>query len=1363
MEDIVKNITFSRKHSRNILFRSMAWMLAAALVIVSCVPAAAAWDSSQAAGRTDIRFYEDASPGIRFYINAGEKYILETVTAPTVGSTYGEWSVFCLLRGMYTGLDYLNMIPDDYFEDYLERVENYVSQKQGILDRSKSTEWSRLMLPLTAMNYDITKVAGSYDFLEKLSESYSFSCKQGINGPVWEIIALNAGGYSLYTEVEGGNAADSNSIGKMIDYIIADEIVGQDGSRGGYALTGTVPDPDVTAMVLQALAPYYLEPEKYESVRAESSYETLAEVVERAVLVLSRIQQDNGGYASWGSINAESVAQVIVALTCLQIDPKAKEIFLPHIGESCGFIREGEERDGVVTNNMIDALLTFWDKDSGSTPGSGGFKHVTAGYDGGGSAGTSVNGMATDQAVYALIAYDRFLHGQTGLYDISDMTEQEYRKAKAASYTITFDGNGMETSFTKSYAPYAEAELPAGTSGSGKTFQSWNTKADGSGTAYYPGEILSMPEQSITLYAQYSDTPFQITWELQGGFLSENCVLPEEYTSSDAITLPEEGDISKPGCLFEGWYTNAEGSGNPVEELKKGSYGNKVFYAVWSVDWTLLNQFYHLLDGVTPGEITISDTAKILQARTIYDSLEEVQKECVTDSAYRKLVQAEKELYALQSGMSRVEIVVAMIQAIPETLTLQDEENIAAVRQTYDVLTDEEKEQVTNYPALRRAEAIMAKLQQEEEQVQHVISLIQNLGTVTRESGEQIRNAREQYEALSTAQKEMIEASTVQLLEEAESCYAALQESRERILAVRQLLDDLPDIAVLEGNLWEQAVQAKVAWLLLSEEEREEIEEESVAKVETLLQNINRLAQENMTQEDYEQAQLVIQKIAALQEPGSAQGSELTAQVRAGYEALSITQRALVENYYVLVLQEELIRQSEEEWNAVQQLISDISEIGMPTLDSKEYIRSLRNRFNALNAAQKKQVTNYSVLIEAENILSDLLYDKSCIDEVVKLVQSLGEISLDSRDSIEEARASYEALTSGQQEQFPEETLQQLYDAEQEIQRLSELVLQRITISASSLTLGAGEEASLSVQFFPENTISDKTIFWSSADSQVATVKAGTVRAVCPGKTMITARAGTLTAQCEVNVIIPLTGISLDYSALTMTPAQSQLLTVSLQPSDTTVRNIIWSSSDSTVAEVSDGLITARSTGSATITASLGGLTASCQVTVRNYRITYYLSGGKNHKKNPAEYTGQKAAALYTPSRRGYRFTGWYLDGARIKKIPAGMTGDLTLYARWKAVKAPSRPALRKVRQKTGTSLYVTIKQKTKADGIEIRCRKKKKKLRKSSPQIWKKKKGVISSLKKGKTWYICLRSYRLDSAGKKVYGRYSKVYQIKM
>ena len=111
--------------------------------------------------------------------------------------------------------------------------------------------------------------------------------------------------------------------------------------------------------------------------------------IENALKCLSDMQLQNGGFESWGTENSESCAQVIVALTALGINPVTDERFVKPNG------------------NPISALLRF------AIEG-GGFKHILS--------ENELNGMATEQGVYALVAYIRFMNGQTSLYDMSDVT-----------------------------------------------------------------------------------------------------------------------------------------------------------------------------------------------------------------------------------------------------------------------------------------------------------------------------------------------------------------------------------------------------------------------------------------------------------------------------------------------------------------------------------------------------------------------------------------------------------------------------------------------------------------------------------------------------------------------------------------------------------------------------------------------------------------------------------------------------------------------------------------------------------------------------------------------------------------------------
>ena len=682
------------------------------LVLTSIPPqraSAVAYDPTASYENLSVRFWENEQPEIGFYINASARYILETVTAPTMGSTYGEWSVMDLLRGMYTGYDYINYIQPGYFSNYIEGIGSYVQSKNGLLDRSKSTEWSRLTLALTALGYPITNVAG-YDFVEHLSKSHSFSYRQGINGPIWEIIALDTGGYQLYPDASN---SDVNTVGKMIDYILAQEIKQ---SNGGWALSGSIPDPDITGMALQALAPYYLDSSRYQQTGATTSYQDFAQAVERAIVVLSEIQLPSGGYGSWGTSNSESIVQVIVALTAMNMNPLSTSITLPHINQTVSFITQGDFQDGVWTNNMIDALLTFWANGSGSSPEVGGFKHVTAGYDGGGGSGTAVNAMATDQALYGLIAYDRFKKGLNRLYDMSDMQNGEYSYMAATTNTIHFEGNQVGESSSQSVSPYALVTIP---DLSATDFVAWNTRQDGTGTTYMPNERLVMPEYSVTLYAQTSSTV---------GNMSEANI----QKVMDLIeTLPTEGSLTKD---HENKITQARAAYNRLSATEQQSVTNlSKLITLEGLLSGILSQYDEQLkvenliktiDSLyNVPNISVDYEIAIDNARIAYNVLTATQRLQITN--YWKLEELEAKL-RVATDQDKIEETLAnvewLIDNLPtlEKLTRAHKESVREAIVYYNGLPADQKLLVTNYSKLAELEERLKVLEKDALEVEEL-------------------------------------------------------------------------------------------------------------------------------------------------------------------------------------------------------------------------------------------------------------------------------------------------------------------------------------------------------------------------------------------------------------------------------------------------------------------------------------------------------------------------------------------------------------------------------------------------------------------------------------------------------------------
>lgn len=278
-------------------------------------------------------------------------------TAPIVNSVGGEWLVLGLVRD---GRE----VPAGYYENVLKYVTEKINDKEQ-LNRSKSSDNSRVILALTAIGKDVTDVAG-HNLLRGISDM-KYLKKQGINGPIWALIAFDSHSYEIPAVYEGGEQVTREG---LIQYVLDTQL-----SDGGWALSGTNSGPDMTAMAIQSLAPYYKSNEKVKTA------------IDTALETLSKVQNPDGSFGSWGITNSESSAQVIVALTSLGIDPNT----------DARFVKNGR--------SVVNALCDFYVED-------GGFKHTANG---------ERDGMASEQGYCALVSLNRLVNGKTRLYDMNEV------------------------------------------------------------------------------------------------------------------------------------------------------------------------------------------------------------------------------------------------------------------------------------------------------------------------------------------------------------------------------------------------------------------------------------------------------------------------------------------------------------------------------------------------------------------------------------------------------------------------------------------------------------------------------------------------------------------------------------------------------------------------------------------------------------------------------------------------------------------------------------------------------------------------------------------------------------------------------
>jgi len=308
-------------------------------------------------------------------VSGAAAYMLRTVKSPEVGSVGGEWAVIGLARSGYD-------VPDSYYESYYRNVEKYVEDRGGVLHDVKYTEYSRVIIGLTAAGYDPRDVGG-YDLTKPLGD-FEKTIWQGVNGPVWALIALDSYDYPI----PENRAANTQATRDM--YIA--EILRRQTPDGGWNLTAGTSgaavranekgDPDITGMALQALAKYQDKPE-------------VKTATDNALALLSGMQDGAGGYASGfssGSSAVESAVQVLAALC---------EFGIP-IDDS-RFVKNGK--------TLVDNILSYKNSD-------GSFKHTHEGNEGN-------NQMASEQALYGLVAAQRAAEGKNSLYRMYETVERD--------------------------------------------------------------------------------------------------------------------------------------------------------------------------------------------------------------------------------------------------------------------------------------------------------------------------------------------------------------------------------------------------------------------------------------------------------------------------------------------------------------------------------------------------------------------------------------------------------------------------------------------------------------------------------------------------------------------------------------------------------------------------------------------------------------------------------------------------------------------------------------------------------------------------------------------------------------------------
>lgn len=223
----------------------------------------------------------------------------------------------------------------------------------------------------------------------------------------------------------------------------------------------------------------------------------------------------------------------------------------------------------------------------------------------------------------------------------------------------------------------------------------------------------------------------------------------------------------------------------------------------------------------------------------------------------------------------------------------------------------------------------------------------------------------------------------------------------------------------------------------------------------------------------------------------------------------------------------------------------------------------------------------------------------------------------------------------------------------------STVAIKSVVLNEASVDFYPGETFQLVASVLPSNADGSLAVEWSSSNNGVVTVTDGLLTAVGEGSATVTAAAGSVKATCSVTVLhkaVPVTGVSLDRTELTLETGATAQLTATVTPAGADDSTPVWTSSDPSVATVSEtGLVTAKAVGTATITVTAGGKSASCTVTVTTSYVaveSITLSATALDLKVGAE---AQLTATVNPSNATENTLVWESSDPKVASVSGGL------------------------------------------------------------------------------------------------------------
>ena len=569
-----------------------------------------------------------------------------------------------------------------------------------------------------------------------------------------------------------------------------------------------------------------------------------------------------------------------------------------------------------------------------------------------------------------------------------------------------------------------------------------------------------------------------------------------------------------------------------------------------------------------PAEITLDNKADVQAARQAYDALTDAEKQKIDAATLKKLTDAETAIANLEAAAA----VTAQINALPATITLNDVQTVAAARAAYNALTNDQKALVDTaaYTNLTNAETAIANMQAADA-VTELINAIPE--TVTTQNEQQVAAARAAYNALTEAQQALVDSKAVTKLEAAEKSISdqkaanavtdqinalptvIILEDKADVEAARAAYNDLTDdqknlvidetlnkLIAAETVIADREAAKAVEDMIYALPEANDItlaDKDAVVAANTARENLTPAQAEYLTFtaigklfeaqdkiRDLEAAKAVDETIDALPavEDITVDDKVVIEAARAAYDALTDDQKALVGNLDKLIAAEAALKQAIDiaAANAVSDQINALPAAVRVSATDKEAVEAARAAFDALTDQQKDMVPLQDkiklalaefALANAEKAAADEAAGDA-VEDIIRALPATEDITLDDKAAVEEARAAYDALTNDQKKYVALADTIHLFMAEAAIEKIEN-------------DIAAAEAVTEQINALPENVTADdiadvmaaRAAYDALTDDQQALVDDATVQKLTDAEDAVAAQTAVQAAANQMEAL----------------------------------------------------------------------------------------------------------------------------------------------------------------------------------------------------------------------------------------------------